>query len=114
MIINNTGIKGAKSELSLLDQVMENAEFVRWQWEYNRATYDYQIKDANNNETYFLRVNARTLEGKLENPFAVLEVGETFIGRATFPHGLDYESPIPDSVMNAANQKLAQLKQQLV
>lgn len=114
MIIENTGIKGAKSELNHLDDVMDNAEFVRWQWEYNRATYDYQIHDAKNNETYYLRVNARVIEGKLENPFAVLEITDAYVGRATFPHGLDYNSQIPDAILTTANQKLSQLKSKLV
>ena len=113
MIIENTGIKGAKSELSHLDAVMDKAEFVRWQWELNRATYDYQINHAESGDTYYLRVNARAVEGKLENPFAVLEIGDAYIGRATFPHGLDYASPIPQEVLDEANRKLAQLKQQL-
>lgn len=113
MIIENTGIKGAKSELSHLDSVMEKTGFVRWQWEYNRATYDYPIHDGKNNETYYLRVSARVVEGKLENPFAVLQIGDAYIGRATFPHGLDYDSPIPSEILHAASQKLNQLKQEL-
>lgn len=114
MIIENTGIKGAKSELSHLDKVMEKAEFIRWQWEYYRATYDYQILDQGGNDTYYLRINTHAIEGKLENPFAVLEIDDAYIGRATFPHGLDYDSPIPDHVISSAKKKLSQLKSELV
>ena len=113
MIIENTGIKGAKSELSHLDAVMEKANFIRWQWELNRATYDYEIDHKETGDTYYLRVNARVLEGKLENPFAVLEIGDAYIGRATFPHGLDYASPIPKPVMDEANRKPSELKRHL-
>lgn len=113
MIIENTGIKGAKSELGHLDDVMEKADFIRWQWEYYRATYDYQIQDQKDNDTYYLRINTRAIEGKLENKYAVLEIGDAYIGRATFPHGLDYNSSIPDQVLRTAEQKLAELKQAL-
>ncbi len=113
MIIENTGLNGLKSELGLLDQLTEKLGFVRWQWEYYRATYDFKIEDTVRNAEYFLRINTRAVEGKLEDPQAVLDIEDVYIGRVTFPHGLDYESPIPDSIMNAAKQKLSQLKQQL-
>jgi len=33
-----------------------------------------------------------------------------YIGKATFPHGLDYESPIPEPILNTAKQRLNELK----
>lgn len=113
MIIENTGYKGSKCELGFLDEVMDKAEFVRWQWEFYRATYDYQIDGESDADTYYLRVNTRVVEGKLENPSTVLVIEDTYIGKASFPHGVDYNAPIPDAVMKTANQKIAQLKQQL-
>lgn len=108
MIFENTGLNGLKCELAFLDEVAEKTGFVRWQWEYTRATYDYKIED--NNEEYFLRINTRAVEGKLEKPHTVLEIEAVYIGRATFPHGLEYETPIPASVLGAARSKLEQLK----
>lgn len=102
-----------KSDLAHLDEVTTKLGFVRWQWEYYRATYDLKIEDRANNADYFLRINARVESGKLESPYAVLYVEDAYIGRATFPHGLDYDSPIPDSIMKTANQKLTQLQQLL-
>ncbi|UUZ85794.1 YugN-like family protein [Paenibacillus sp. P26] len=113
MIIENNGVKGLKSDLAHLDDVMEQLGFVRWQWEYYRATYDLKIEDKANREDYFLRINTRVESGKLESPYAVLYIEDVYIGRATFPHGLDYQSPIPDSIMKTANGKLAELKVKL-
>jgi len=113
MIIENTGLNGLRSELGQLDQAAESLGFVRWQWEYSRATYDCKFEDTASKADYFLRINARAVEGKLEDPFAVLAIEDVYIGRATFPHGLDYNSPIPDAVLGAAKQKLADLKQKL-
>ena len=113
MIIENTGLNGVKSELGHLDEAATKLGFVRWQWEYYRATYDCKFEDKQHNEEYFLRLNARAIEGKLEDAYAVLAIEEAYIGRATFPHGLDYESPIPEYVMKAAQQKLNDLKQKL-
>lgn len=113
MIIENTGLNGIKAELSHLDAATGSLGFVRWQWEYYRATYDCKFEDTANNAEYYLRINTRAVEGKLENPYAVLVIEDVYIGRATFPHGLDYNAPIPDAVLNAAKQKLADLKQKL-
>ncbi|NEW05436.1 hypothetical protein GK047_05315 [Paenibacillus sp. SYP-B3998] len=113
MIIETTGLTGLKSDLAHLDEVTTELGFVRWQWEYTRATYDFKMEDKAGKEVYFLRVNARVESGKLESPYAILFLEEAYIGRETFPHGLDYNSPVPDSFMNISKQKLEQLKQAL-
>lgn len=113
MIIENAGIKGLKSDLAHLDGASEKLGFVRWQWEYYRATYDLKLEDKANKADYFLRINARAVEGKLESPYAILVIEDTYLGRGTFPHGLDYDSPVPDQIVKVANQKLAELKKQL-
>ncbi|MED4600796.1 YugN family protein [Paenibacillus validus] len=113
MIIENSGLKGLKSDLAHLDESMEQLGFVRWQWEYYRATYDLKLEDKANREDYFLRINTRVESGKLESPYAILYIEDVYIGRATFPHGLDYQSPVPDSIMKAVNGKLAELKVKL-
>lgn len=113
MIIENTGLNGVKSELSLLDEVSEQLGFVRWQWEYYRATYDCKFVDSADQSDYYLRVNTRAVEGKLESPDAVLEIEDVYIGKATYPRGLDYSVPMPDAIMKAANEKIAALKQKL-
>lgn len=113
MIIENTGLNGVKSELYHLDESAEKVGFVRWQWEYYRATYDLKLEDRVNGNDYFLRINTRAVEGKLESAHAVLAIEAVYIGRATFPHGMEYESPIPQAIMNTATQRIEQLKQLL-
>lgn len=113
MIIENSGLNGLTSELGYLDDVAEQAGFVRWQWEYYRATYDLKISDKETSEDYYVRVSTRAIEGKLENPHAVLNIEDVYIGRATFPHGLDYETPIPKKVLTIAEKSLGQLKASL-
>jgi hypothetical protein len=113
MLLDNTGLNGMRSDLGHLDESSDKLGFVRWQWEYRRATYDLKLHDRSNGEDYFLRITTRAVEGKLENPEAILEVEAVYIGRATFPHGLDYESPIPQPILNAATQRTQELKQLL-
>ena len=113
MILENTGLNGIRSDLAHLDESGEKLGFVRWQWEYRRATYDLKLHDRSNGEDYFLRISTRAVEGKLENPDAVLELEAVYIGRATFPHGLDYESPIPQPILETAKQRASELKQLL-
>jgi hypothetical protein len=113
LIIEATGLKGLKSDLAHLDEVTTKLGFVRWQWEYTRATYDFKMEDKASKAVYFLRVNARVETGKLESPYAVLYLEEAYIGKETFPHGLDYNSPIPENVLKISKQKLDQLQQLL-
>ncbi|GIO10718.1 hypothetical protein J19TS2_02730 [Cohnella xylanilytica] len=110
MILENTGLNGLKSDLAHLDESSEKLGFVRWQWEYTRATYDLKLEDRASNNDYYLRISTRAVEGKLENPDAILQIESVYIGRATFPHGLDYESPIPQPILNAATQRAQELK----
>ena len=112
-VIIEAGLKGLKTDLAHLDEVTSKLGFVRWNWEYYRATYDLKLEDKASKENYYLRLDARAVEGKLESPHAILSIGDAYIGRATFPHGVDYESPIPDHVLKTANQKLAELKKRL-
>lgn len=110
MIFENTGLDGLKSDLAYLDESAEKVGFVRWQWEYYRATYDLKIEDKKSESEYFLRINTRAVEGKLEKPDTILQIEAVYLGKATFPHGLEYETPAPQPVMNLANKKLQELK----
>ncbi|MBG9734010.1 YugN family protein [Paenibacillus alvei] len=111
MIIENSGLIGLESDLAYLDEAMEKLGFVRGQWEYYRATYDLKLEAGS--EDYYLRINTRVKEGKLEKPDAVLAIEAVYMGRASFPHGLDYETPIPQAQLNTATQRLHQLKEAL-
>ncbi|WP_166238156.1 YugN family protein [Paenibacillus turpanensis] len=113
MILENTGLNGQKTDLHHLDSASSKIGFVRWQWEYYRATYDYKIDDTASGAEYYLRISTRAVEGKLENPDAILRIDDVYLGRATFPHGLDYEGQVPEQVLKIAKMKLAALKDQL-
>lgn len=113
MIIENSGLQGLKSDLAHMDETMESLGFVRWQWEWYRATYDLKIEDKVDLMNYFFRINARVESGKLENPYAILYLTDSYIGKETFPHGLDYDVQIPTSVMKVVDEKIAKLKQQI-
>lgn len=85
MIFENTGLEGLKSDLLYLDESATKAGFIRWQWEYYRATYDCKIEDRQNGGEYFLRINTRAVEGKLEKADAILAIEAVYLGKATFP-----------------------------
>ncbi|WP_127584370.1 YugN family protein [Paenibacillus koleovorans] len=111
MIIENTGLNSVKSDLRHLDESSTKLGFVRWQWEYYRATYDLKIEHEKSE--YFLRINTRAVEGRLESPYAILIIESVYLGVSTFPHGLDYASPVPAPVVKIADQKLNELKKLL-
>jgi hypothetical protein len=113
VIIENHGFENVKTDLAQFDNAGESFGFIRWQWEYYRATYDLLIEDPEKKADYFLRIGARAVKGKLEDPETELIVTDVYIGRATFPHGLDYQSAVPDQILNVAKLKLADLKKKL-
>jgi CBS domain-containing protein len=113
LIIEDVAIKGLVSELAYLDEVTTKLGFVRWQWEYTRATYDLKIEEKAENADYYLRVNTRSTQGRLESPYAVLVLEDAYIGKATFPHGLDYDSPIPEQILKLCRHKLFELQREL-
>jgi len=111
MVIKETGIGGTEITLAELDHVMDELGFVRWAWDYNHATYDLKLVDKGN--TYYLRVQANVVEGGLEDPDTLLKLEEPFLGKHLFPHGLDYDAAMPDSVTDNAKRKLSSLKDKL-
>lgn len=111
LIIENENLRGLKSELSFLDQVTEQLGFIRWQWETRRATYDCEIE--HDEDTYVLRINTRAVEGKLESPTAVLVIEDIYVGKMTYPQGLDYEIELPATVSKTIQQKLEQLEKDM-
>jgi hypothetical protein len=113
MKIEGTGLEGKQLTLLDLDHVMEQVGFVRWAWDYKRATYDYKYEDKKSGETFYLRVPAIALKGEIqdEGNESILEVGEPYIGRHTYPHGMDYEYNFPSTILDNAKRKLTSLSQ---
>ncbi|NBI30676.1 YugN family protein [Chengkuizengella marina] len=112
MILDKTKLQGVQSELKYMDEITSGLGFVRGQWEYYRATYDFRIQDEKN-DVYFLRINCRVIDGKMESPYAVLTPEDIYIGIESFPHGLDYSVEIPESVLKIANDKMSELEKLL-
>lgn len=113
MNIANTGLEGKKHDLAFLDEMMEQVGFTRWTWEYHMAIYDYKLEDAKTNSVYYLRVPCQAVSGKLESPYAVLELGEPVMAKHLFPHGLDFDAEIPSTVQHEAEHTLKLLNEKL-
>ncbi|WP_139489415.1 YugN family protein [Brevibacillus dissolubilis] len=111
MLIKDTGIGNLEGTLADLDHAFDAIGFYRGAWDYAHATYDFKIVDKG--QAYYLRIQGHAIEGKLEDPDAILKLEEPFLGKHLFPHGLDYDAPMPDPVLNIAKQKLAALKEKL-
>ncbi|WP_400163977.1 YugN family protein [Brevibacillus sp. TJ4] len=111
MVIKDTGIGNAEVFFADLEHYMGDLGFYRGAWDYGHATYDYKIEDKGS--VYYLRVEANVTEGKLEDTHATLKLEEPYMGRHLFPHGFDYDSPIPESVLKTAKSKLQLLSEKL-
>lgn len=111
MVIKDTGIGTKEVFFADLEHYMSELGFDRGAWDYNHATYDYKIQDKGN--VFYLRIQANVTEGKLEDSHAVLKLEDPYMGKHLFPHGLDYDFPIPDAVVQTAKRKLQVLNEKL-
>lgn len=111
MVIKETGLANKEVLFADLEHFMHALDFYRGAWDYNHATYDLKLEDKGT--VYYLRVQANVIEKKLEDPHALVQLEDPYIGKHLFPHGLDYDAPIPDSVQQAAKRKLQVLNDKL-
>ncbi|MBO8171288.1 MAG: hypothetical protein H0Z33_05260 [Bacillaceae bacterium] len=112
MILKDTGIEGLELTFAELDFLLKENGFVRWSWDYDHATYDYKYEEQDG--VYYLRITGDVLEGEVEKGESVLRLYEPYIGKAVFPHGIDYDIEVPNQVLNNAKQKLSEVKSALV
>lgn len=111
MILENSGLKGVKKTFADVEQVLTGLGFIRWSWDYNKAIYDMKFADSGSN--YYLRIRANVVEGKLENPKAVVKLEQPVFARHIFPRGLDYDAAIPEKLQATIDKKLEEVKTQL-
>lgn len=111
MVIKDTGIGTKEVFFADLEHYMSDLGFDRGAWDYKHATYDYKIQDKGN--VFYLRIEANVAQGKLEDTHAVLKLEDPYMGKHLFPHGLDYDFPIPDSVIQTAKRKVQMLNEKL-
>jgi hypothetical protein len=110
MIIEETGLEGLEITVRDLDVAMKQIGFIRWAWDYKRATYDYKYVDHKNGQTYYVRVPAEAVEGFIEDSgHAVIKIGRPYVGVYTFPHGVAYDREIPQHALKQAKSKLEKL-----
>lgn len=115
MIIEGTGLEGKEITLEQLDEIASELGFVRWSWDYKRATYDYKYEDQKSGHTFYLRVPVVCLKGEIEDEpnESLLQFHEPYIGRHLHPHGFDYDFNFPSTVLDNAKRKLKNLTDQL-
>jgi len=115
MKFEGTNLDGKQLTLIDLDHVMEQLGFVRWAWDYKRATYDYKFEDHKSGHTFYLRIPAVCLKGEIQDEpnESVLEIGEPYIGRHLHPHGFDYEFKFPNTILDNAKRKLEAVSREI-
>ncbi|GAB7386762.1 hypothetical protein BSNK01_05980 [Bacillaceae bacterium] len=111
MLLEENKIAGTELTLAEADEILQELGFVRWAWDYDHATYDYKYEHLQ--DTYYLRIHGRVIKGQLEEPHAVLRLETPFMGKAVFPHGIDYDVTIPNSILDLAKRKLQAVEEKL-
>lgn len=108
MILNDAKTIGVKKEFGELEQLMKGMGFVRWSWDYGKATYDYKM--TLDGVDYYLCLRGVVVNNKrLEHPKALLKLEQPYFARHFFPHGLDKEAEVPAGLQDEVNAKLVEL-----
>jgi hypothetical protein len=112
MYFNEAKTKGIKKEFGELEKLMKSLGFIRWSWDYDKATYD--LKYTLDGVDYFLRLPGKVVGDKqLEHPKALLQLGVPVFVRHFFPHGMDDTVEVPEGLKEQVNEKLAELEKAL-
>lgn len=111
VIFSDSKVKGIEKSWENLEQVMHSVGFVTHNWDYEKATYDLMMKE--NGQTYYLRILADLVKGKIQHPDSVLKLNVPVIGRHLFPHGIDYQSEVPAKIAEQAKEVIAALETKL-
>ncbi|SFS66144.1 YugN family protein [Marininema halotolerans] len=111
MILADTGIKGIRGTFGDVEKTMLKAGFVRWSWDYGKANFD--MKFSNEESDYYLRIQAHTTQGALENPKAKVVLDKPIFVRHIFPHGLDSSASIPEAFQEKIDKAIASIKEDL-
>ncbi|WP_066192821.1 MULTISPECIES: YugN family protein [Gracilibacillus] len=117
MKFTDIGLEDLIIDLKPLDHAMEQANFVRAsQWDYERVTYDYKINSAENNITYYIRVQGYALEGDVDRGDAVIKLMTPLLGKHYYPHGVEYgeNEDFPESIVNRTENLLKTAKENIV
>ncbi|MBA4492889.1 YugN family protein [Paenactinomyces guangxiensis] len=112
MIFNEAKTKGIKKEFGELEKLMKGLGFIRWTWDYGKATYEY--KYTHEGVDYYLRLRGTVVNDKrLEHRKALLELGVPVFIRHFFPHGFDESVEVPEDLKAQVNEKIAELEKAL-
>jgi hypothetical protein len=112
MILTDVKTKGIRKEFGELEKLMTDLGFIRWSWDYGKATYD--LKYTLDGIDYYLRLTGRVVgDKKLEHKKALLELDHPKFVRHFFPHGLDENAEVPEGLKEEVNAKLAALEEAL-
>ncbi|GAJ99678.1 YugN family protein [Geomicrobium sp. JCM 19055] len=87
--------------------VMDKHGFIHAeQWDYERVTFDYEMKDEREGATYFLRVPAYAIDGDIPGEDTVVKLMTPILGRHYYPHGVEYDEEFPDKIVSKVKSKL--------
>lgn len=112
-VLEEVQLKGIRKTFGEVESILTGLGFVRWSWDYNKATFDMKFHDEKTGQDYYLRIMARAVEGQLENPKALVELENAAFARHIFPHGLDYSVEIPEAFREAVATVLKKVHQKL-
>ncbi|MCR6095917.1 hypothetical protein HXA34_12905 [Salipaludibacillus agaradhaerens] len=105
MKFQDTGLDGLLIEFQSLEEIMESAGFA-YQYDYERATFDYKIIDQVHNDVYYFRIPSHVEEGEIPSPHSMIRLMTPYVGKHYYPHGVEYDEDFPQFVTDKCQKKI--------
>lgn len=112
MKFEQTELEGLTIDYETLSEIMNHAGFYPV-YDYERVTFDYKMVDANNDDTYYFRVQAYAIEGEIPSPHCTVKLMKPILGKHYYPHGVEYDEDFPDKVIKRCEEKINTIKKAL-
>lgn len=108
MILENSGLEGIQNTFGTINQTMKRMGFYP-SWDYHKVTFDLKLEEKGVEPEFYLRIPARVVEGSMDSPKCVLELGTPVIALHYYPHGLDYDAPVPEPLKKQTTDRVKRL-----
>lgn len=105
---------GKQFEFGLLRHKLEELGFIFGEtFTYKYAAFDYELYKSKIEYDYYLRVFVDVVEGRIENPSAIVQVNNIEIFKAMYHNGILRDDEVPAEYVKQADAVLKKVHQEL-
>lgn len=102
-----TNLVGQEFAFAEVDDVLHELGFIRGgKWDYHYATYDYPLALTKLDESVYLRIETRPVEGRIEEDNCVVKIDQVCIIGGLYQHGVQDTVKVDRAMLNRSRELL--------